>query len=111
MKGLRPCSANTGAGSENRGSLRSVRSVVQVPHRGEDGEMPQPDGFEYSLRDDDVVITHGGRRATVLRGAAADRFRSDVKRDDPQLLMARVTGQYKRGNEKVARSHPRNRER
>ncbi len=70
--------------------------------------MPGPGGFEYDVRDGEVVITHHGRPATILRGASAVRFLADVERDDPQLLMARVTGQYKRGNEKVARRHPRN---
>ncbi len=71
--------------------------------------MPGPGGFDYAVRDNEVVITHHGRPATTLRGAAASRFLIDVGRDEPQLLMARATGQYKRGNEKVARRHPRNR--
>lgn len=36
-------------------------------------------------------------------------FRDDAAADDEQQLMARVTGNYKRGNERVAREHPRNR--
>lgn len=47
-----------------------------------------------------VVIRHHGRVATTLRGAAAARFLADVERSDPQQLMARVTGNYKRGNER-----------
>ena len=31
------------------------------------------------------------------------------KEEEGQQLMARVTGNYKRGNERVARQHPRNR--
>jgi hypothetical protein len=68
-----------------------------------------PEGFAFSLRGDDVLITHHGRRATVLRGAAAARFLEQVAAGDPQLVMARATGNYRRGNERVARSHPRNR--
>ena len=68
-----------------------------------------PEGFAFSLRGDDVLITHHGRRATVLRGAAAARFLEQVATGDPQLVMARATGNYRRGNERVARSHPRNR--
>ena len=57
-----------------------------------------------------VTITHHGRPAGTLRGAAAARFLAAVARgDDPQLLMARVTGNYKHGNERRAREHPRNR--
>ena len=69
----------------------------------------QPDGFEYSVRGGEVRISHHGRPATVLRGSAAARFLIDVQQDDPQALMARVTGNYKRGNERQARQHPRNR--
>ena len=73
--------------------------------------MPMPRGFEYRARGGEVVISHNGKRAAVLRGAAAVRFLGDVERDDPQLLMAKVTGAYKHGNERAARNHPRNRER
>lgn len=60
------------------------------------------------MRGDAVAITHHGKRATVLRGARAAEFLSDVERGDPQLLMARVTGNYRRGNERTAQRHPRN---
>ena len=66
------------------------------------------DGFGYTTRGDEVLITHHGRAATTLRGAGARRFLDDVQVGDPQLLMARVTGSYRRGNERVAREHPRN---
>jgi hypothetical protein len=42
------------------------------------------------------------------RSKAAD-FAADVGSDDPQELMARLTGNYKRGNERMAKNHPRNR--
>lgn len=71
--------------------------------------MHQPDGFEYRVRDGEVVITHHGRRATVLRGPKARAFLEDVEQADPQQLMARLTGNYRRGNERQARQHPRNR--
>jgi hypothetical protein len=68
-----------------------------------------PSGFDYQLVGEDVVISHNGRRATTLRGAAARRFLTDVEVGDPQELMARLTGNYKRGNERTAKHHPRNR--
>lgn len=73
--------------------------------------MPNvPAGFDYDVRrDGDVVITHHGRRATVLRGARAAEFVDEVESGDPQQVMARWTGNYKRGNERAARQHPRNR--
>ncbi|QVQ51472.1 hypothetical protein J4H86_22160 [Spiractinospora alimapuensis] len=71
--------------------------------------MPAPAGFSYTERSDgSVVITHRGRAATTLRGARAAEFLSEVD-SNPQLVMARWTGNYKRGNERQARSHPRNR--
>lgn len=73
--------------------------------------MPGPEGFDYETRGGEVVITHHGRRATVLRGTAAARFLADVEdsgHDDEQELMARVTGNYRRGNERTAKNHPRN---
>ncbi|HUG88059.1 MAG TPA: hypothetical protein VMP42_04755 [Actinomycetota bacterium] len=71
--------------------------------------MGRPHGFAFSRQGPDVVITNHGRRAATLRGDAAARFLQDVERGDPQHLMARVTGDYKRGNERRARDHPRNR--
>ncbi|MBE9924383.1 hypothetical protein G8C93_00560 [Cellulosimicrobium cellulans] len=73
--------------------------------------MGRPDGFTFEVVGDDVVIHHHGRRATVLRGRTAQAFREDVATGDEQELMARITGNYKRGNERVARQHPRNRAR
>ena len=70
--------------------------------------MPGPEGFDYETRGGEVVITHHGRRATVLRGAAAARFLTDVEDGDEQELMARITGNYRRGNERTAKNHPRN---
>lgn len=68
----------------------------------------RPEGFEFEERDGEVVVTHQGRRATVLRGVRAQEFLEDVASGDPQELMARVTGNYRRGNERQARQHPRN---
>jgi hypothetical protein len=63
--------------------------------------------FEYTSRDGTVVIRHHGRVATTLRGARAAEFLAVVE-SDPQLVMARWTGNYKHGNERTARNHPRN---
>lgn len=70
--------------------------------------MGQPHSFTYVLRGSDVVISHHGRVATTLRGARAEQFLVDVESIDPQQLMARLTGNYRRGNERQARNHPRN---
>ncbi len=70
--------------------------------------MPPPQGFTYLIRGDDVVICHHGRPATTLRGRRAAEFLEGVEDEDPQELMARLTGNYRRGNERQARQHPRN---
>jgi hypothetical protein len=63
--------------------------------------MRQPNGFSYVRRKNgDVVITHHGRQAAVLRGVRAERFVAKLSGSDPQELMARATGNYKRGNER-----------
>jgi len=69
---------------------------------------PSPSRFEYRLVGGEVVISHGGRHATTLRGHAAERFLAALDGGDPQELMARATGNYQRGNERTARRHPRN---
>ncbi|MGM7698802.1 hypothetical protein [Microbacterium sp. A84] len=67
-------------------------------------------GFDFQVRaDGSVVITHHGRQATVLRGARAAEFLEAVA-SDPQGTMARWTGNYKHGNERAAKEHPRNRQ-
>jgi antitoxin (DNA-binding transcriptional repressor) of toxin-antitoxin stability system len=70
--------------------------------------MPAPGGFEYIVRGEEVVILHRGRPATTLRGRRAADFLEDVEAGDPQELMARLTGNYRRGNERTAKRHPRN---
>jgi len=70
----------------------------------------QAESFEWSRRKNgDVVISHHGRVATTLRGRRADQFVEDVVDEDGQELMARLTGNYKRGNERDPQRHPRNR--
>ncbi|USQ76932.1 hypothetical protein [Ornithinimicrobium cryptoxanthini] len=73
--------------------------------------MPGPVGFGFVVRGEQVVISHHGRTATTLRGRRAQEFLEDVESHDPQELMARLTGNYRRGNERNARLHPRNRQR
>ncbi|WP_143532513.1 hypothetical protein [Saccharothrix sp. ALI-22-I] len=69
--------------------------------------MNAPNGFSYTSRDGAVVISHHGRVATTLRGARTAEFLDEVG-SEPQLVMARWTGNYRRGNERTARNHPRN---
>jgi hypothetical protein len=70
-------------------------------------------GFEWERRKGgEVVITHHGRQAAVLRHDRAAAFLDDMDGMDfsgQQQEMARLTGNYRRGNERLAKSHPRNR--
>ncbi|MFE0420904.1 hypothetical protein [Streptomyces sp. NPDC058953] len=71
--------------------------------------MGQAQGFGYERRGDgSVEIRHHGRSAAVLRGGRAARFVQEATAGDEQLVMARWTGNYRRGNERTARRHPRN---
>lgn len=71
--------------------------------------MPEPEGFAHHTRSDGtVIITHRGRVAVTLRRGRAAAFLAEVEADDPQLVMARWTGNFKRGNERMGKNHPRN---
>lgn len=66
--------------------------------------MPKAAGFEWMKRKNgDIVITQNGRVATTLRRGRAMKFVADVGAGDEQEVMARVTGNYKRGNERSGR--------
>ncbi len=70
-------------------------------------------GFTYRLLGrSEVEVRHQGRLAATLRGVQALDFVAEIEGSDlrsQQQLMARVTGNYKRGNERTAAGHPRNR--
>jgi hypothetical protein len=70
-------------------------------------DEPVAESFAYRARKDgSVSITWSGRAAKILRGEAAERFLEKVRAATPrdaQLEMARVTGNFKRGNERLAR--------
>jgi hypothetical protein len=71
--------------------------------------MPAPSGFKYVANaDGSVTIDHRGRAAATLRGSRAAAFLAEIASVDDQLVMARWTGNYRRGNERTAKQHPRN---
>jgi hypothetical protein len=61
-------------------------------------------GFSWrATKDGQVRISREGRVVTTLRGAAAERFRRRAGGADEavqQQLMARASGNYRRGNER-----------
>jgi hypothetical protein len=70
-------------------------------------------GFTYRIRKNgDVEILHHDRVASTLRGNDAEDFKQEAQDQasaEAQQLMARVTGNYRHGNERLASQHPRNR--
>jgi hypothetical protein len=62
----------------------------------------------------EVEVLHRGRPASTLRGVEAEAFLHEMQGADThtqQQAMARLTGNFKRGNERQAAQHPRNRSR
>ena len=60
----------------------------------------------------ELIISHHGKQVTILRGSRAGKAKAALDAatcDEQQLLLARLTGNYKRGNERAARNHPKNR--
>ncbi len=61
-------------------------------------------GFDWrATKDGTVRISRDGRVVTTLAGSAAKRFIDRIEGADheaAQQLMARATGNYKRGNER-----------
>jgi hypothetical protein len=60
--------------------------------------------FSYrATKDERVLISWNGRTVTTLSGPRAQRFLAAAEQADgetEQLLMARATGNFKRGNER-----------
>jgi len=60
--------------------------------------------FSYrTTKHGDVFIDHHGTHVVTLRGAAAERLLArvtGVDDDAAQMAMAKVTGNFKRGNER-----------
>jgi len=84
--------------------------VDPQPQVGRSEAECDPFGFSWTRRKNgDVIIERHGRRAAVLRGRKAEDFVDDVAVGNDQDVMARATGNYKRGNERESRNHPRNR--
>lgn len=74
-----------------------------MPEAGDDPNGAEL-GFTYRAQKDGTIrIARGGRVVTTLAGRDAVRFldRMSLAEDaEAQLIMAKVTGNYKRGNER-----------
>jgi len=73
------------------------------------GSSSEDLGFTYSVsKNDDLEIRHHGRFATRFSKAKGARLSVQLEGlsfAEQQLLMARLTGNYKRGNERTGKKH------
>lgn len=75
-------------------------SIINIDKRNKlDEEV-----FTYkTTKDNKVFIFWKGRQATTLSGKASDKFLNAIEGKDhkeTQLVMAKITGNFKHGNEK-----------
>jgi hypothetical protein len=74
--------------------------MSEIDKRGKLAEQP----FTCQTTKDGKVFIHWqGKLVTTLRGEAAEKFLKSMADADPvqaQLLMARITGHFKHGNER-----------
>lgn len=78
------------------------------------GEVEAEDlGFTWrAAKSGLVVVSRHGRTVATLSGREASAFLASATRSTPaaiQQRLARLTGNYARGNERAAGRHPRNR--
>ena len=75
-------------------------------------EIDENLGFAFlETKKGEILIKRFGRGVATSRGNRARAFKEDIEAlsfDEQQQLMARLTGNYKRGNERQAKNHPRN---
>jgi hypothetical protein len=67
--------------------------------------------FAYRVvKNGTVFVSWQGNTVTTLNGKAAERFLAQIERIDgqaAQLVMAKVTGNFKRGNERISQERSR----
>lgn len=69
----------------------------------------EDDPFSYRVvRDGRVFVSRGGRTVVIVAGERAEKLRAGLGIDPAkdQELLARVTGNYRRGNERGAALKP-----
>lgn len=64
--------------------------------------------FQYRVnKDQSVFIEHEGKRVKILKGREAEKFIKNMNAAENdkavQLVMAKITGNFKRGNERKKR--------
>jgi len=63
--------------------------------------------FTYRItKDKKVFVSYKGKQVTILSGKKAEGFIADIRGaegKDAQLILAKVTGNFKRGNERLSK--------
>ena len=75
--------------------------MSNIDKRNRLGEMP----FHYQVnKDQSVFIGYEGKQVKILKGKDAEKFLKRIQdthdEKNKQLIMAKVTGNFKRGNER-----------
>lgn len=61
--------------------------------------------FDYKIFKDKIQITWNGKPVMMLKGSAAQKLIKKIEKAEGmevQLILAKITGNFKRGNEKNA---------
>jgi hypothetical protein len=67
------------------------------------GKLEEEPFLFRTTKDGKVFIQWNGKQVLILKGAAAEKFLAavtDIDTQQAQLVMARVTGHFKHGNER-----------
>lgn len=82
--------------------MASALPGVPFGHPGGMGVVDDP--FDWRVtKDGQVLVSRGGRVVTTVRGRSAERLAERLERageEEAQQLLARATGNYRRGNER-----------
>ena len=101
--GMASIAVTWGAGLREELAALSPDALVDTAEELSDVLMPEDPVFTYKVtKDQRVFISWHGRQVATLTGQRAARFMDDADGADEsslQLLMARNTGNFKRGNE------------
>ena len=68
-------------------------------------------GFTFEFKNQIIIFYRNGKPIKKIKGVEANKF-LELTKNQPekeiQIKIAKLTGNYKRGNEKDAKMHPRN---
>ena len=70
-------------------------------------------GFHYEMEENIVTFYRHGKKIKQIKGLEGQKFLDFIAGQsvfNVQIQIAKLTGNYKRGNERKAKNHPRNRE-